>query len=93
MYKIIKSNISSDMNKPCWKLAKACPQSQKLFCFGENNLPVSKISSPKQAQNDGGTDATSVVEVPTEDVFPRLDSISIACPSVITSAQTNIHLI
>ena len=26
------------MNKPCWKLAKACPQSQKLFCFGENNL-------------------------------------------------------
>ena len=28
------------MNKPCWKLAKACPQSQKLFCFGENNLPI-----------------------------------------------------
>ena len=45
---LIKSNISSDMNKPCWKLAKACPQSQKLFCFGENNLPVfikSNISS------------------------------------------------
>ena len=40
MYKIIESNISSDMNKPCWKLAKACPQSQKLFCFGENNLLV-----------------------------------------------------
>ena len=40
VYKIIESNISSDMNKPCWKLAKACPQSQKLFCFGENNLPV-----------------------------------------------------
>ena len=36
----MKSNISSDMNKPCWKLAKACPQSQKLFCFGENNLLV-----------------------------------------------------
>ena len=34
----MKSNISSDMNKPCWKLVKACPQSQKLFCFGENNL-------------------------------------------------------
>ena len=28
------------MNKPCWKLAKACPQSQKLFCFGENNLLI-----------------------------------------------------
>ena len=40
VYKIMKSNISSDMNKPCWKLAKACPQSQKLFCFGENNLLV-----------------------------------------------------
>ena len=40
VYKIIKSNISSDMNKPCWKLAKACPQSQKLFCFRENNLLV-----------------------------------------------------
>ena len=40
MYKIIKSNIFSDMNKPCWKLAKACPQSQKLFCFGENNLLI-----------------------------------------------------
>ena len=37
----MKSNISSDMNKPCWKLAKACPQSQKLFCFGGNNLLVS----------------------------------------------------
>ena len=36
----MKSNISSDMNKPCWKLTKACPQSQKLFCFGENNLLV-----------------------------------------------------
>ena len=36
----MKSNISSDMNKPCWKLAKACPQSQKLFCFRENNLLV-----------------------------------------------------
>ena len=34
----MKSNISSDMNMPCWKLVKACPQSQKLFCFGENNL-------------------------------------------------------
>ena len=33
--------ISSDMNKPCWKLVKACPQSQKLFCFGENNLLIS----------------------------------------------------
>ena len=33
------SNISSDMNKPCWKLAKACPQSQILFCSRENNLP------------------------------------------------------
>ena len=42
VYKIIESNISSDMNKPCWKLAKACPQSQKLFCFGENNLLVNK---------------------------------------------------
>ena len=40
MYNIIVSNISSDMNKPCWKLAKACPQSQKLFCFGENNLLI-----------------------------------------------------
>ena len=28
------------MNEPCWKLAKACPQSQKLFCFGENNLLI-----------------------------------------------------
>ena len=36
----MKSNISSDMNKPCWKLVKACPQSQKLFCFRENNLLV-----------------------------------------------------
>ena len=35
------SNISSDMNKPCWKLAKACPQSQILFCSSENNLPTS----------------------------------------------------
>ena len=34
------SNISSDMNKPCWKLAKACPQSQILFCSRENNLPT-----------------------------------------------------
>ena len=32
--------FSSDMNKPCWKLVKACPQSQKLFCFRENNLLV-----------------------------------------------------
>ena len=40
VYNIIVSNISSDMNKPCWKLAKACPQSQKLFCFGENNLLI-----------------------------------------------------
>ena len=38
----MKSNISSDMNKPCWKLVKACPQSQKLFCFRENNLPVGR---------------------------------------------------
>ena len=36
----MKSNISSDMNKPCWKLAKACPQSQILFCSRENNLPT-----------------------------------------------------
>ena len=36
----MSEECSSDMNKPCWKLAKACPQSQKLFCFGENNLPV-----------------------------------------------------
>ena len=36
------SNISSDMNKPCWKLAKACPQSQILFCSRENNLPTRK---------------------------------------------------
>ena len=36
----MKSNISSDMNKPCWKLAKACPQSQILFCSRENNLPI-----------------------------------------------------
>ena len=51
MYKIIKSNISSDMNKPCWKLAKACPQSQKLFCFGENNLPVkSRYLSTKKGE-------------------------------------------
>ena len=28
------------MNKPCWKLAKACLQSQKLFCCRENNLLV-----------------------------------------------------
>ena len=34
------SNISSDMNKPCWKLAKACPQSQILFCSRENILPT-----------------------------------------------------
>ena len=34
------SNISSDMNKPCWKLVKACPQSQILFCSRENNLPT-----------------------------------------------------
>ena len=40
VYNIIVSNISSDMNKPCWKLVKACPQSQKLFCFGENNLLI-----------------------------------------------------
>ena len=40
VYNIIVSNISSDMNKPCWKLAKVCPQSQKLFCFGENNLLI-----------------------------------------------------
>ena len=37
---IMKSNISSDMNKPCWKLAKTCPQSQILFCSRENNLPT-----------------------------------------------------
>ena len=37
--------LSSDMNKPCWKLAKACPQSQKLFCFGENNLLMLNIYS------------------------------------------------
>ena len=37
-YKIMKSNISSDMNKPCWKLAKAFLLSQKLFCCRENNL-------------------------------------------------------
>ena len=46
------SNISSDMNKPCWKLAKACPQSQKLFCFGENNLLIFLcvvFQKPKQA--------------------------------------------
>ena len=36
----MKSNISSDMNKPYWKLVKACPQSEKLFCFGGNNLLV-----------------------------------------------------
>ena len=28
------------MSKPCWKLVKACPQSQKLFCCRENNLLV-----------------------------------------------------
>ena len=37
------SNISSDMNKPCWKLVKACPQSQKLFCCRENNLLVMQL--------------------------------------------------
>ena len=37
------SNISSDMNKPCWKLMKACPQSQILFCSRENNLPTIKM--------------------------------------------------
>ena len=40
----MKSNISSDMNKPCWKLAKAYPQSQKLFCFRENNLLVTVMN-------------------------------------------------
>ena len=38
--RIMMSNISSDMNKPCWKLEKACPQSQILFCSRENNLPT-----------------------------------------------------
>ena len=38
--RIMMSNISSDMNKPCWKLVKACPQSQILFCSRENNLPT-----------------------------------------------------
>ena len=47
----MKSNISSDMNKPCWKLAKACPQSQKLFCFGENNLLVLVQQNEKYPQS------------------------------------------
>ena len=40
VYKIMKSSISSDMNKPCWKLAKACPQSQNCSVLEENNLLV-----------------------------------------------------
>ena len=34
----MKSNISSDMNKPYWKLAKACPQSQNYSVLEKNNL-------------------------------------------------------
>ena len=29
-------SCSSDMNKPCWKLVKACPQSKKLLETGES---------------------------------------------------------
>ena len=49
--RIMMSNISSDMNKPCWKLAKACPQSQILFCsefiyFGGSKQLEKCIISP-----------------------------------------------
>ena len=61
----MKSNISSDMNKPCWKLAKACQQSKKLFCFRENNLLVIVIHTYKQDEKSTFTYGSKYVSVRT----------------------------
>ena len=54
------SNISSDMNKPCWKLAKACPQSQIQILHHDHYLLV-----PCSHLSIGICDAQSVRQVGT----------------------------